>query len=47
VDPRLCTGCGACEHVCPVRDKAAIRVTCAGESRSPRSSLLLVDKRPR
>jgi MauM/NapG family ferredoxin protein len=41
VDPRHCIGCGACEHVCPVRDKAAIRVTSAGESRSPRSKLLL------
>jgi polyferredoxin len=41
VDPLLCTGCGACEHVCPVRDKAAVRVTCAGESRSPSSQLLL------
>jgi ferredoxin len=41
VDPRRCNGCGACEHVCPVRDKAAVRVTAAGESRSPRSQLLL------
>ena len=47
VDPRQCSGCGACEHVCPVRDRAAVRVTCAGESRSPRSRLLLGDKRAR
>ena len=41
VDPRLCNGCGACEHVCPVRDRAAVRVTSAGETRSPRSQILL------
>jgi polyferredoxin len=34
VDPALCTGCGACEHACPVKDLPAIRVTAAGETRS-------------
>ena len=41
VDPHRCNGCGACEFMCPVRDRAAVRVTAAGESRSPRSQLLL------
>ena len=34
VAPELCIGCGACEHACPVRDLAAIRVSASGESRS-------------
>jgi len=41
LDPSSCNGCGACEHVCPVHDKAAIRVTCAGETRSRKNQLLL------
>jgi MauM/NapG family ferredoxin protein len=41
VDPNLCNGCGACEFMCPVHDKAAIRVSSAGESRSPSNELLL------
>ncbi len=41
VRPDICTGCGVCEHVCPVRDRPAIYVTSAGESRSRRNSLLL------
>ncbi len=41
VDPELCIGCGVCEHVCVVRDRAAIYVTSAGESRSPANRLLL------
>ncbi|MDJ0764908.1 MAG: 4Fe-4S binding protein [Myxococcota bacterium] len=41
VDPSQCNGCGACEHICPVHDKAAIRVSSAGESRSPEHELLL------
>lgn len=41
VDPERCIGCGICEHECPVKDQAAIRVTAAGESRSPEHSLLL------
>jgi len=43
VDPRRCNGCGACEFMCPVRDRAAVRVTAAGETRSPRSQILLGD----
>ena len=41
VDPLRCIGCGICEHECPVKDQAAIRVTAAGESRAPERSLLL------
>jgi len=41
VDPKLCTGCGICEHECPVRVKRAIRVTPENESRSRERSLLL------
>ena len=35
VDPDRCTGCGICETKCPFRDRAAIRVTSAGETRHP------------
>ncbi|MBD3217769.1 MAG: 4Fe-4S binding protein [candidate division Zixibacteria bacterium] len=45
VDPALCTGCGACEYACPVADKAAIRVTSVGESRSKENRIILEDKR--
>jgi len=41
MNPALCTGCGACEFVCPVHDKAAVRISCSGESRSSNSQLLL------
>lgn len=44
IRPDRCTGCGACEHVCPVNDKAAIRISCVGESRDP-SNTLLQEKR--
>jgi len=33
VDLTLCTGCGICENVCPVRGLAGIRVTTENESR--------------
>ena len=33
VDPDQCTGCGICENVCVFKDRAAIRVTSANESR--------------
>jgi polyferredoxin len=41
VDPQLCIGCGACEKVCPVKDRPAIYVTPIGESRSRDRQLLL------
>ncbi|MDA0748802.1 MAG: 4Fe-4S dicluster domain-containing protein [bacterium] len=41
VDPKLCIGCGICEHECPVKDHRAIRVTAVGETRSKDRSLLL------
>jgi len=44
VDPELCTGCGACEYACPVADKAAIRITSVGESRSAENQILLQRK---
>jgi MauM/NapG family ferredoxin protein len=46
LDPSQCNGCGACEHVCPVHDRAAITVSCVGESRSRENQLLLGARRP-
>ncbi len=44
VDPNRCVGCGLCEAKCPVVDLAAIRVTRAGESRSPQSAFTLASR---
>jgi ferredoxin len=33
VDPDRCIGCGVCEHVCPYKDRPAIRVFSANETR--------------
>ena len=41
VDLGLCIGCGICEAKCPVADRAAIRVTSVGESRSRENRVLL------
>jgi formate hydrogenlyase subunit 6/NADH:ubiquinone oxidoreductase subunit I len=41
VDVDRCTGCGACEHVCPVIDRPAIYVTSIGETRSRTNQILL------
>jgi ferredoxin len=39
VAPEHCTGCGVCEHECPVSGLRAIRVTAENESRNQRHSL--------
>ncbi|MBU0753576.1 MAG: 4Fe-4S binding protein [Planctomycetes bacterium] len=44
VNPALCTGCGVCEHVCPVADRSAVRVTSVGESRSKENRILITGK---
>jgi polyferredoxin len=41
VSPGRCTGCGACEFICPVRTPPAIHVTSVGEDRAPANSILL------
>jgi ferredoxin len=41
VDPAKCTGCGICEHECPVRSKRAIRVTSDNESRSKTAGMII------
>ena len=41
VDIEKCTGCGVCEHECPVSGKKAIRVSAESETRSPDRTLLL------
>ncbi len=41
VDPKQCTGCGACEYACPVRDQPAIYVTSVGETRSDTNQFIL------
>jgi formate hydrogenlyase subunit 6/NADH:ubiquinone oxidoreductase subunit I len=40
VRPERCNGCGACEFICPVNDRAAVRVSSVGESRDAENSLL-------
>lgn len=41
VEPERCTGCGVCEHECPVSGRRAIGVTAENESRNRKHSLLL------
>jgi polyferredoxin len=41
VDPKLCIGCGVCEHECPVLGLRAIRVTAENESRSQHHRMVL------
>lgn len=41
IDPARCVGCGACEFVCPIKDRPAVYVTSAGESRSKTNQILL------
>jgi polyferredoxin len=41
VDPQRCIGCGVCQFRCPVRTKAAIRISSVGESRSSENKFLI------
>jgi ferredoxin len=41
VDPKLCIGCGVCEHECPVSGQRAIRVSAENETRIRKHSLWL------
>jgi polyferredoxin/formate hydrogenlyase subunit 6/NADH:ubiquinone oxidoreductase subunit I len=41
VDPDLCIGCGVCENKCPYRDRPAIRVSSANETRNPDNQPIL------
>jgi polyferredoxin len=41
IDPARCTGCGICEHECPVRSKRAIRVTSDNESRNKTAAMII------
>ena len=41
VDLKRCTGCGICENRCPIYDKAGIRVTSVGETRSLQNRIML------
>jgi ferredoxin len=41
VDPARCTGCGMCEHECPVSGRRAIRVYSENESRSRPGRMLI------
>lgn len=39
IDPDRCTGCGICEHECPVVGLRAVRITSENESRDPSRSM--------
>jgi ferredoxin len=41
IDAKLCVGCGICESKCPIRDRAAIRITSIGETRSRMNQMIL------
>ena len=41
VDLELCTGCGICQHSCPIADQKGIYVTSVGETRHEKNGMLL------
>lgn len=41
VDPKVCIGCGVCEHECPVQGLRAIRVTAENETRHPMRRMVI------
>jgi ferredoxin len=47
IEPKLCTGCGACEYACPIKGSPAVYVTSAGETRSRTNQFLLKENQPR
>jgi polyferredoxin/formate hydrogenlyase subunit 6/NADH:ubiquinone oxidoreductase subunit I len=47
IEPKLCTGCGACEYACPIKGSPAVYVTSAGETRSKTNQFLLKENQPR
>jgi len=46
VDPSRCIGCGICEHVCVFKDRPAVRVFSANESRHPDNQPILGEPSP-
>jgi MauM/NapG family ferredoxin protein len=43
IDPKRCIGCGQCENVCVLKDRPAVRVFSANESRHPENQPMLAD----
>ncbi len=41
IDIEKCTGCGVCEHECPVSGRKAVRISAEGETRGAERTLLL------
>ncbi len=41
IDPNICIGCGICETKCPIHDRAAVRITSIGETRSLTNQMIL------
>jgi formate hydrogenlyase subunit 6/NADH:ubiquinone oxidoreductase subunit I len=46
IDPTRCIGCGQCENVCVYRDRPAVRVASANETRHPDNQPILPDSGP-
>ncbi|MHC4942622.1 MAG: 4Fe-4S binding protein [Planctomycetota bacterium] len=45
VEPSICNGCGVCEYVCPVADRAAILMSSVGESRSRDNRIVIQESK--